>query len=254
MAVRQIIQLAGSLDIPGLPQLDVSSREIEIANLASLKLWGATAKWGISNDDLGLEDRVTANKIPLNGSPPSTRLENAFDGKPALLLGAAAAVVRDTSFDTTGSFTVAFNQCPVADDLSAVGASSAALPGTGQSYWFISTAGGKFRIGTSNLFTQFTDYTGPVPSKTAWLRMILKYDRAAGTMTLYVNGAQQVKLTNDALKTLSLAPGVCLGGIVTTSSTPGTASCYLRSPMAFSSALTDGELALVDKYLAETYY
>ncbi|MBP2840428.1 LamG-like jellyroll fold domain-containing protein [Pseudomonas sp. PNP] len=254
MTVRQIIQLAGTLDIPGLPQLDVTQDEISIANLTPLKLWAATAGWGASADDLGFEDRVTGNKIPLNGSATSSRLVNAFDGSQALSQGTAGAVLKDDSFSTAGSFTIAMNLCAINDELTCAPASSSVLPGSGQSYWFLASSAGKFRIGTTSLSTQFADYLGPLLSRTAWLRLILKYDRAVGAMTLYVNGVQQAKLTNDALKTLSLAPGLVMGGLVTTTATPTSPPCLMRSPMGFNSALSDSELALVDRYLSKTLY
>ncbi|WP_070094923.1 LamG-like jellyroll fold domain-containing protein [Pseudomonas sp. GTC 16473] len=254
MATNQIIQLAGTLDIPGMTKLDVTPDEIVIANLESLKLWAATAPWGVHSDGLGFIHRVTRVKIPLNGASVASRLANAFDGQPALSLGTSSSVIKDSTFNTSGSFTVAFTLCPLNDDLAAVGASSAELAGAGQSYWFIASSGGKFRIGTTSLSTQFADYVGPLLSKTAWLRLILRFDRAAGTMTLYVNGVQQAKITNDAIKTLNLAPGVVFGGLVTGSSTPASAPCLMRSPMAFNTAISDAELALVDKYLSATYY
>ena len=253
MTVRQIIQLAGTLDIAGLPQLDVTQDEISIANMPTLKLWAATAAWGASTDDLGFEDRVSGKKIPLNGAGTSARLVSVFDGSQALSL-AASAVIKDDGFSTTGSFTIAMNLCASSDDLGVGPASSAVLPVNGQSYWFVSGAGGKLRIGTTNFSTAFSDYLGPLLSRSAWLRLILRYDRISGSMTLFVNGTQQAKLTNDSLKTLSLAPGLVLGGLITTSTTPASPLGFMRSPLGFTSSLSDSEIALIDRYLSKTLY
>lgn len=244
---RQIIQLEGKVTNANLPALDVTQKEIDTAQLASIASWPALASWGVSSANTGVLDRLNDSVRLANGSAlVSSRFVTG--GVPILegysLNNVDQAIV--SALDTSGSFTVGI----VVRNGLATGSYSSS---TGQ-WWVIhdnidaSPTKGKLRISIGGITSTYAEYNGPPITATDWHYIVIIVDRTAGTIKIRHNGA-------DALLKAGLSPAASIlnefaVGIFNTGTQALRAAQY-RSPIAFTKAVSGTDLATLEAMLAE---
>ena len=261
MSARQIVQLAGELDIPGLPSIDVSDDEITIANMPSLVFWAAMAAWGITADGLGFEDRVTGESKLVNGAADiPTALVSAAGGIAYECSTLDRAIIVDDTYDLSGSYTLAMAVAATSgSDQGFILWGSVATPVASTTYWTSVNSQsdtGRLRVTVKEIATSFLEYDGPVLTAGGpFLRVIVRVDAVTGTVDLIVNGVIEVTKTDAGISSRTAAAGLRAGYLNASGTpTPAEDGPRFRSPLVFNKSLSDAEVIVVDRMLAATQY
>jgi hypothetical protein len=248
MTVRQILQLEGSVTVPGLPLLDITANELAVANIDSLLYWPGLFSWDIDPAGTGFRDRVTDVACPTSGAASvASRFINFADGHPAYSINAQEQVLKQAVFPASGGFTIG-----VVVGLE-VGCGSFSAAGNPWDTWFVSSSLGKIRFGLGTAARNTYDsYTGPLLNNAKMTAVVFIYDRAAGELRLRINGVLVDTLADPALKTMVVKNELMFGQI--NAGTPQMRIGSYRVPIGFSKALVGAELASLEAMLAESVY
>lgn len=250
---RSILTFPGSASVPGLPKLDVSEAEINVANIAGLRHWPGLFEWDVTTG--AVLDRVTDGVIPSYGvSQPGANFVTMANGKKGYKVSALANAL-NMPLETAGSFTVG---CVCGIDLSFGSVSESELntsvpapwgvysdlTPTGQTTWVF----GSISIASS--------VSGAWPIKLAADKLtavVVIFDRGAGKLSIRYNGVEMYSSTVAAIKTVSLHKELMLGGM----RTAGTGRAISTRPMstnafaAFEAALKGEDLIAFEAMLLE---
>lgn len=244
---RQIIQLEGTITNDNLPTLDVTQKEIDVAQLAGIAVWPAMASWGVTDEATGLLDRLTDGVRMANGAT-AIGSRFAMGGTPSLegytLNNVNQGII--APLDTSKGFTLGI----VARGGLAVGSYSTP---TG-SWWVIhdnidaSPTKGKLRLSIGGITSTNAEYTGAPLNLTAWHYIVLVVDKLAGTIRVRHNGVEALLKSGMSSSANILAE---LGVGIFNSSAQAIRAAFYRSPIAFNRPLTDAEILTVEAMLLE---
>lgn len=245
MATRLLLQLDGSIAIDGMPKLDVTQREIEVANIQGLEYWPGLFSWDLNDANNGFLDRVTDQAAPIWAAGDIRgKFTNFADGYVAYELNSVNSALIKQPFPATGSFTVA---AVVGPELSMGSITD------GAGYWYLSSSGGKLRYNLGGVGTVYEDYTGPALNNTKMTYVVFIFDRANGELRLRVNGALVNSTKATSLTTANVKSELAFGRTNVNGTVQSRLGHY-RVAIGFSRALTGANLASLEAMLAESVY
>lgn len=241
MAIRQLIQLDGTIANPKLPLLDVTAAEIAVAALTTVVYWPALGSWGANALDAGFLDRLTdETRSTLGSTAVSSHFVSGSDGKESYSLTASNRALHEPDFDTTGSFTVGVVH---GVDLGFGGYAAA-------DSWFVASNGaGKLRFAVGGLVTygDYSDYAGPLINDGELHYTILVVDREAGIVSLEVDG----QLAHSRTGVIGPIDPQLVFGRTNSSGTVQNRYGSYRGPIGFNQALAGDDMEALRAMLQE---
>lgn len=250
---RSILTFPGSASVPGMPKLDVSEAEINVANIAGLKHWPGLFDWDV--DSGSILDRVTDGVIPSYGiSQPGANFATMVNGKKGYKINGLANTL-NMPFDTSGSFTVG---CVCGIDLTFGSITETELntsvPAPWGVYSDVSPTGQTSWVFGSISIASSVSGTWPIKLAADKLTaVVLIFDRVAGKLSIRYNGAEMYSSTVAAIKTVSMHKELMLGGMRRSGAglAISTRAMSTNAFAAFETALKGEDLVAFESMLLE---
>ncbi|BAW23947.1 MULTISPECIES: hypothetical protein [Pseudomonas] len=251
---RSILTFPGSASVPGLPKLDVSEAEINVANIAGLKHWPGLFDWDVASGSI--LDRVTDGVIPSYGvSQPGANFVTMVNGKKGYKINALANTLVMPGFDTSGSFTVG---CVCGIDLTFGSFTETELntsvPAPWGMYSDVSPTGQISAVFGSISIASSVSATWPIKLAADKLTaVVIIFDRGAGKLSIRYNGIEMYANTVAAIKTVSMHKELMMGGMRTagTGRAISTRAMSTNAFAAFETALKGEDLIALESMLLE---
>lgn len=226
---------AGTIDI------DVTLKEIDVANIASLFYWPYIDNdYGRipSSSPQALYDRMT--DAPLIPATATT-----------FTIGALPGPIQSISISSTANRWLAplaatdkgFAIAAIVDDTMAFSSN-----GPSNSWWVSDDGAGKLTMKLGATTTVSGDYTGPTLLSTKSTVVLFNYDKVAGKITLRVDGTYVQEVQNEALKTAAIHPSMQIGVKNDNGTQTGRFGQY-GGVVAFNKTLTASEITKVEALL-----